>query len=107
MKLNILERVMAMQTIAEYKQGNFITSKTLATLKDKLLVNSEEIGKYELKVVDDNYVWNQLGNTEYVDFDFTEGEVKLVKDKLIQLDKEERLIIPQHISLYEKFVQNI
>lgn len=106
MKLNILERIVAIQTISEYKQGNFITFKTLEKLKGKLLVTEEEVKKYGLTITDDNYSWNELGNKEYVDFEFTEGETKLIVDQLHKLDKD-NLLTANHVTLYDKFIPTI
>jgi hypothetical protein len=105
MKLDVLERIGAIQLLSDYKQGDFITAKTLGGLRNKLFINEEEEKKYELKIVNGKYHWNELGN-ESTEIVLTEGETKLITDKLIQFDKEKRLLIPQHESLYEKFVLN-
>lgn len=106
MKLNILERIVGIQVINEYQQGNFITLKTIDGLKKKLLVNEDEVKKYDLTIINDSYNWNPLGNTEFVDFDFTEGETKLIVDKLKELDQK-NLLTNNHISLYDKFIPTV
>lgn len=93
---------MAINILAEYKQGNFITFKTIESLRGKMLVNEEEVNKYELRVENDNFKWNELGTSEYLDFEFSEGERKLMFDMLDKLDKDDKLQLT-HITLYEKF----
>jgi len=105
MKLNILERIVAIQTIAEYGQGNFMTFKLIDSLKKKLVANEEETIKYDLKIEGDDYKWNELGFTEYVDIDITDGEIKLIVNQLIELDKKD-LLTSNHTSLIEKVIPN-
>ena len=102
MKLNIFERIYALSIIDSYREGNFITYKMIKNLRSKLLVTEEESKEFDLKLDDDKYTWNEKGS-EYRDIDITEGENKLMKDQLVKLDKSDKLL-PQHISLYEKFV---
>jgi hypothetical protein len=102
MKLNILERIIGLAVIAEYKEGNFITFKLIEGLRSKLFVTEDESKEFELRIEKDSYFWNVKGN-EPKEIEITEGETKLIKDQLIKLDKEDKLT-SQHISLYEKFV---
>jgi len=110
MKLNILERLLATGAVAQYEtehpKNNFITLKTINKIKDKLLTTEEENKKYNLRVENDNFLWDESGTLEYVDFEFTEGEIKIVSEGLISLDKLEQLTT-NHISLYEKFIPNV
>lgn len=107
MKLNLLERILAVQSVIVYEQahqfGNFITLKAVARLKEILPVTEEETKKYELRVEDGDYKWNELGFTEYVDFNLSEFETNVIKEGLLELDKTERLT-SAHFSLYEKFI---
>jgi hypothetical protein len=102
MKLNMLERIMGISIISEYKEGNFITFKTIEGLKRKLFVTEDETKEFELRIEDNRYLWNTKGQ-EPVEIELTDGEVKLIKDQLLKLDKDDKLN-EQHISLYEKFV---
>lgn len=107
MKLNILERIIGIQAINQYEvdhqRSSFITFKTIEKLKHKLLVNEEETTKYNLRVENDSYKWDDSGTLEYVDFEFTEGEMKIVSEGLLSMDKKEELT-KDHLSTYEKFV---
>ena len=107
MKLNILERIVAIQVIEEFRthQANFITFKTMNSLRDKLFVNEEEVKKYELRIEDNNYKWNDLGFTEQVEIDITEAEKALLVKQLITMDKENKLV-NDHVSLVEKCIPN-
>jgi hypothetical protein len=102
MKLNMLERIMGINVISDYKEGNFITFKTIASLKSKLLVNEEEIKEFDLRIEDDRYVWNERGR-EAVEVGLTLGEIDLIRDRLIKLNEADKLK-EEHYSLYEKFV---
>jgi hypothetical protein len=103
MKLNMLERIMGMSVISEYKEGNFITFKTIANLKSKLLVTEGEEKEFELRIEDNRYLWNAKGQ-ESIEIELTDGEKKLIKDQLMKFDKDNKLT-EQHLSLYEKFVE--
>ena len=102
MKLNMLERVIAIGIIDSYEQGNFMTFKILDNLKHKIIVTEDEVIRFELKFENNAYYWNSLGN-EPIDFDLTDMEVKMLKDKLVSMDENNKLT-PNHISLYEKIV---
>jgi hypothetical protein len=102
MKLNMLERIMGVNIISDYKEGNFITFKTITSLKSKLLVNEEEIKEFDLRIENDRYVWNEKGR-ESVEIELTPGEIDLIKDRLIKLNSADKLK-EEHYSLYEKFI---
>jgi len=102
MKLNVLERIVSLSVLTEYKEGNFITFKMISELKNKLTVSEQEIKDFDLKIDGNNYTWNHKGNKE-VDIDITEGEKNLIKDLLIAKDKDNKLL-EQHVNVYKKFV---
>jgi hypothetical protein len=104
MKLNLLERIIGVNVLGEYKEGNFITFKMIKSLKSKLLVNEKEIEEFNLKLEDGRYTWNLKGNEE-VEIEITAGEKVLIKDLLVKLDGENKLN-ENSVSLYEKFVEN-
>lgn len=101
MKLNILDRIMAIQALNNYGQGNFITYKTILSLKAKLFVNEEETKKYDLHIENNDYKWNPLGFNEYVEIDINDTEKKLILDQLMLMDKKNELVFPQHEHLCE------
>jgi len=107
MKLNILERLLGIGLIiayeSEHPKGNFITLKTVNLLQNKLLVNEEEVKKYNLRIEDNQYKWDDAGSLEYTDFDLTEGEKKILVEGLVILNKTEQLT-KEHNSLIDKLV---
>jgi hypothetical protein len=102
MRLNVLERIIGINVLDTYKEGNFITFKTIENLRLKLLVSEEEVGEFGLKIDGDQYTWNAKGN-DPKEVDITDGEKKILRDQLTKLDTENKLT-PQHVSLYEKIV---
>lgn len=104
MKLNVLERIMALGILGIYKEGNIITLRVLAGLKPKLALTEEEVEKWNVRTEEDNYKWSPEGN-EGVEIELTESEIKLIKEQLVKMDKEQKLTF-NHFSLYEKFVEN-
>jgi len=102
MNLNCLERIMILQLLLEYKEGNFITFKTLNGLKAKIGFTEKEISEFDLTEKDGSFTWNKSGNVG-TEIDITEMETKLIKDQLIKLDEKEKLT-EMHLTLYEKFV---
>jgi hypothetical protein len=102
MKLNMLERIMAISAISEYKEGNFITFKTISSLRNKLFVTEEEQKEFELRIEDGRYLWNNKGQ-ESIEIELTEGEINLIKEQLKKINDSDRLT-EQHYSLYEKVV---
>jgi hypothetical protein len=102
MKLNVLERIVGLEVIDEYKEGNFITFKLIAKLRLKLAVSEEEEKLFDLRVEDGKYLWNAKGQ-EATELELTDGETKLIKDQLAKIDEENRLC-ERHLSLYEKFI---
>ena len=102
MRLNILERIIGINILSNYKEGNFITLKTIDNLRTKLLVSEKEVEKYELKTDGNKYTWNDKGS-DPAEIDLSDGEQKILRDQLIKLNEENKLT-PQHISLYEKIV---
>ena len=102
MQLNCIERIMAIALLALYKEGNFITFRSIEALRLKLFVNEDEVKAFGLVMTDDEYRWNDRGNAP-VEIEMTEMEQKLISDKLKELDELSKLT-PQLVPLYEKFV---
>lgn len=102
MKLTVLERLMSIQVLSEYKEGNFITFKTIKELRAKLFPDEEEVKKFDLCIKENKYFWNSYGN-EPVDLNLTEGEIKLLKDKLEELNAQNKLV-EDYYSLYELII---
>jgi len=103
MKLNVLERIMVLNIIAEYREGNIATFRMITAIKSKLPLTEEEIKEFDFKTEEGNFKWNDKGK-EFKEFEFTEGETKLIKEQLEKLNKVDKLTL-NHFSLYYKFVE--
>jgi hypothetical protein len=101
MKLNVLDRVIGIQALAEHSKFDFATYKTLEGLRHKLLINEEEVKKYNFRTENNSYKWDPSGTIEYVDFDFSEMEITLLREGLIAIDKRKELT-ENHIPLFKK-----
>ena len=99
MKLNILNRILIFTVLP--KEGNILTMKTLKSLKNKVVFSEDEVKEYEIRIEEDNYKWNPEKDKE-VDFDITEGEVKIISDGLKELDTQGK-ITENYLSLCEMF----
>jgi hypothetical protein len=111
MKLNCFERIIALQVLASYKEGNFVTFKLLNELRNKLGFNEDETKEFDIKEIpggegkEGTVKWNEKGNL-FTEIELTEGEIELIKKPLIKLDEENKLMA-QHFTLYQKFVLDI
>jgi len=84
--------------------GNIILMRLRQGLIEKIGLSPEEIKKYGLKVNEEgNATWD-LTIPQEKNIELKPTEIVTVKETLEGLDKEEK-ITPQHISLYEKFVE--
>jgi hypothetical protein len=101
MKLNVLERIKAIELINSNEKNNFRTFKIIKGLEEKLYINEEEAKELNFRIEENKYLWDTAKDTG-VEFIFTEGEEKLIKDGLQKLDSEKALT-KQYISLYAKF----
>lgn len=102
MKLNVVERLMGIQLLNEYKEGNFITFKTIKGLRQKLYITEEESKEFEMKVVDNRYTWNAKG-AEPKEIELSEGEISLITEPLVKMNKENKLT-QDYVVLYELFI---
>lgn len=105
MELNLLERLMSIQALAEYKEGNFITFKTIASLRNKLFITEAEAKRCEVRIESGRYIWNNAEGSKAVEIEITEAEHKLLKEQLEKMDKANKLT-PDYLSLYELIVGN-
>lgn len=75
--------------------------KTLRGLKDKITFSEDDLNKYEIHIENNSYLWNPEKDSE-VEFEITEGEVKLITDGLKKLDITGK-ITEQYLPLFEMF----
>jgi len=106
MKLNVLDRVIGIQALAGHTKFDFATYKTLEGLRHKLLINEEEVKKYDFITENNSYSWNPLGFTESVDFDLSEMEIQLLREGLIKI-AERKELTDNHIPLCKKIVPDL
>jgi len=99
MQLDILQRILIFSVLP--KEGNLLTMKTLRSLKEKVGFSEEDLDKYNIRLEGTNYKWDASKDIP-VEFDITEGEVKLIKTGLKELDTQGKLM-EQHLSLCELF----
>lgn len=85
------------------KEGNFMTLKTIRSLREKLGLSEQEIKDWEVENKDNQITWDQ-DKSEPADLEFSEYETKLIKDELLELDKIQKLT-NSHFTIYEKFVE--
>jgi len=103
MELNCKERIKLLEVLASYDQGNAITFKTLLALRAKLSFTETEVATFGLVIEDNMYKWNEQGNGATT-IDITDGEQKLIADKLKELDAAGKLTMDTYL-LFEKFAQ--
>ena len=100
-KLNLLERLMALQLLPA--EGNFATLKSLRVAKETLSLTEEEVKEFEFIQEDGHAKWNIKG-AEQREIELGEFAVEAIKNKLKKLDEENKLE-EKHLSIYEKFVE--
>ena len=101
-KLSCMERIAILDLLQMYKEGNFITFKTLKELGLRIGFTSDEIIRFSLQQTGGATTWNELGKIPK-EFPLNEMEVKLIRDQLLALDGASRLT-QLHTSVYEMFV---
>jgi hypothetical protein len=100
MKMNMLERFMTLDIIPN--EGNFATLSIVRNLKNVLPPTEKEIQELGIKTGDNGItVWNNKGKEEK-EIPISDIAALMIKDRLKQLDKQEKLK-EQHYTLYEKF----
>lgn len=105
MKLNVLERVMALGCLPE--AGDFATLITVKEAREALALKEEEVTEFEYKTVaiadgKSNMTWNTKGNEER-EIELSKTAIRMIEDKLKELDKDKKLIENQ-LSLYKKII---
>ena len=101
MKLNMLERFMTLDILPQ--EGNFATLSIVMSLKKVLPPTEDEIKECAITQKEDGRtIWNDKGKIDR-EIQFSDMATLMIKDRLKQLDKQERLK-EQHYTLYEKFL---
>lgn len=102
MKLNVAERIALIQVLP--KEGDFVTLKVLRDLQDKIGFSEKDHKKFKIVRTGDQMTWGNEGMKE-VEIEMGEKAIEIIKESLTGLDKEKTLR-PEHVSLYEKFIQD-
>jgi hypothetical protein len=103
MELNCLERITVLELLGSYKEGDFITFKTLDSLRKKLGFTEEEIEKFELKIEENAYRWNTEG-MKGIELDITEKDKELISKQLKEVNDSKKMNL-NHYMIYEKFIK--
>ena len=102
MKLNCFERVVAINLLDEYKEGNFVTFNMIKDLQRKLHTSEKENEEFDLKQEGLKITWNEKGNIPK-EILMSAKEMGLFQSILIKLNGQEKLT-KDFVPLYEKFV---
>lgn len=107
MKLNVLERLLAMGILPE--EGDWITLKVIRRAKMELSFSEEEIKRYKFENIPTedgkmNTKWDSTVDQE-TDIKLGSKVISLISEGLEKLNKDKKLK-EEHYSLYEKFVKN-
>ena len=103
MELNVGERLSVLSLLP--KEGNFITLKIVRKLQEELSFSEEELELYKIVQKDSKATWSvEEDEKKMKDVKFGGEGIAIVVKALKDLDKNEKLL-PQQISLYEKFIE--
>lgn len=83
MKLNIKERLMMLELLPE--KGALLTMTNKRNIIKKVDFSSEEIETFEIKQTEKGITWKNEEKSK--DVDFNSEELKLLKDSVDELDK--------------------
>lgn len=102
MKLNVLERILALSLLP--KEGTFANLKLLRVAQESLSFDEKENKLLNFKQEGDMTRWDD-GVVPDKEINLGEVATQLLTKELKKLDESEKLK-PEHISLYEKIVLN-
>lgn len=102
MKLNLLERIKALQVLPA--QGNIVTLRIVHDLQQMLSPSEQEIAEWQIKTGTTQITWDPIADTAK-DFAIGDTAKQIIAEALKALDAQEALT-QEHISLYCKFVDN-
>jgi hypothetical protein len=102
MKLTVLERLYLLALLPQKEEISVL--KIIRDLKNSLSLTEEEYKEFDVKVEGGITRWNEKGLEER---EISIGEVatKVCVNALKEADKQ-KLLTEQHISLYDKFVND-
>jgi hypothetical protein len=103
MVLTVLERLLISDSLDQ--QGDIIFLRIRNELISKVGLSDDDVKKYKIIRKDNGGIsWDPKVPQE-AKIELTETECGMIKSSLVKLNNAKKLT-PDHISLYEKFVEN-
>jgi hypothetical protein len=102
MILTVLERLL-IQDFLE-KQGDIVFLRLRNQLIEKVGFSEKDLKKWDIQQKGLHFSWNDKVSQE-AKIELSELECGMIKNSLVNLNNARKLT-PDHISLYEKFVEN-
>lgn len=101
MKLSVGERLMLLQILPP--MGSIVTLKICKDLSDIIALSEEELDKFKVQHEGDKVTWD-TEKDKGTELKIGERATDIIVESLKNLDNEKRLI-PQMMSLWEKFIE--
>lgn len=99
LKLNVLERIVIMNLLP--KSGNFVSIRAIKNTGKILSISKEEMEETQMHITPQGSTWNKKGKDEK-EFDLPASSVKIIKDRLQEMDKKNDLPL-EAVTVWEKF----
>lgn len=103
MELNLKERLAILSSLPG--NGDFIELMFIRQITEMINIKVDENEKYNINVVGEGdsrtLVWNELGNTEYIEFNMSPEFIKVIYNAFRALDKRKALSM-DHFTAVEK-----
>lgn len=94
MKLGLKERLELISLLPT--EDNMLTLAIANDIKKKVELTQIDIDKYQIKVENNSFMWNEEGIAAVFDISFTELELKVLKDKIKELDSQKKIPIAKY-----------
>lgn len=101
MKLNVLERALALGLLPE--KGDFATLRAVQEARTNLALTEDEVKEFNFVQNDKQLTWNIAGNEER-EIALNSTAERIIREKLTEVDEKKELT-KEFMSLFEKFVQ--
>ncbi len=102
-KFRLLERALVSGLLP--KQADYTTLVIAGDIQDKIKFTQEDMDKYKIVPSGTGLAWGSEYTAEEFEYSFSELEINLIKDKLVELDGQKKLS-SQHLNLYRMFITN-
>ena len=89
MELTLKERIMIQQIIPQ--KGNILEMMTVKSIAKKIEITEEEGKKFEITQKGNGIVWNKEGTESKFKIDFSETELKVLKDAVTDLNNKKEV----------------